>query len=74
VQTVDVAIIGAGSAGIAARAEVARMTDAYVVIDNGVWERPARVGCMPSKGFIQVANDFYLARLREDGAFTAPTD
>lgn len=62
-KTIDVAIIGAGSAGIAARSEVARSTDNYVVIDNGALGTTcARVGCMPSKAFIQVANDFHRRR------------
>ena len=57
---VDVAIIGAGTAGLSARREVARKTDNYVVIDDGpLGTTCARVGCMPSKVLIQVANDFY---------------
>lgn len=63
-RTVDVAIIGAGSAGIAARSEVTRVTSNYVVIDDGVLGTTcARVGCMPSKAFIQVANDFHRRRV-----------
>ena len=59
-QTVDVAIIGAGSAGLSARSEVARQTDNYLVIDDGpLGTTCARVGCMPSKVLIQVANDFH---------------
>jgi len=55
----DVAIIGAGSAGLSARREVARQTDNYVVIDPGpLGTTCARVGCMPSKVLIQVAEDF----------------
>lgn len=55
-----VAIIGAGTAGLSARREVARVTDDYVVIDDGVLGTTcARVGCMPSKVLIQVANDFH---------------
>ena len=56
----DVAIIGAGSAGLAARREVAKKTDNYVVIDGGkLGTTCARVGCMPSKVLIEVANTFY---------------
>ena len=63
-RTVDVAIIGAGPAGIAARSEVARVTDDYVVIDDGTLGTTcARVGCMPSKALIQVANDFHRRTL-----------
>lgn len=56
---VDVAIIGAGSAGLTARREVEKKTENYVVIDDGpLGTTCARVGCMPSKALIQVANDF----------------
>ena len=56
----DVAIIGAGSAGLSARREVEKKTDNYVVIDDGpLGTTCARVGCMPSKVLIQVANDFH---------------
>ena len=55
-----IAIIGAGTAGLTARREVARVTDDYVLIDPGpLGTTCARVGCMPSKAFIQVANDFH---------------
>jgi len=55
-----VAIIGAGTAGLSARREVAKYTDNYVVIDDGILGTTcARVGCMPSKVLIQTANDFY---------------
>lgn len=48
-RTVDVAIIGAGSAGIAARSEIARVTGDYVVIDDGTLGPRARVSaaCRP---------------------------
>ncbi|KAB2912916.1 MAG: dihydrolipoyl dehydrogenase [Hyphomicrobiaceae bacterium] len=66
-RTVDVAIIGAGSAGIAARSEVVRVTDDYVVIDDGTLGTTcARVGCMPSKSLIQVANDFHRRAVFEE--------
>lgn len=59
-RDVDVAIIGAGSAGLSAQREVARKTDSYVVIDEGpLGTTCARVGCMPSKALIQAANDFH---------------
>jgi dihydrolipoamide dehydrogenase len=58
-RKVDVAIIGAGSAGLSARREVAKVTDNWVVIDDGILGTTcARVGCMPSKVLIQSANDF----------------
>ena len=59
-KKVDVAIIGAGTAGLTARREVEKKTKSYVVIDGGILGTTcARVGCMPSKVFIQVANDFH---------------
>ncbi len=59
-REVDVAIIGAGSAGLYALSQVRRKTDSYVLIDGGeLGTTCARVGCMPSKVFIQVAEDFH---------------
>lgn len=71
VRHVDVAIIGAGSAGLSARREVAKKTDNYVVIDDGILGTTcARIGCMPSKVLIQVATDFERRnKLAEEGIF-----
>lgn len=68
-RRVDVAIIGAGSAGLSARSEVAKKTDNYVVIDDGILGTTcARIGCMPSKVLIQVATDFERRhKLAEEG-------
>lgn len=68
----DVAIIGAGTAGLTARAEVAKKTENYVVIDGGTLGTTcARVGCMPSKALITVANAFYeQAKLTDLGVTT----
>ena len=63
----DVAIIGAGTAGLTARAEVAKKTDDYVVVDGGILGTTcARVGCMPSKALIEVANTFHKQALFQD--------
>ena len=63
-QQVDVAIIGAGSAGLYALGQVRRKTDSYVLIDGGeLGTTCARVGCMPSKALIQVADDFHRRKL-----------
>jgi dihydrolipoamide dehydrogenase len=63
---VDVAIIGAGTAGLTARKQVAKKTKNYVVIDDGILGTTcARVGCMPSKVLIQVANDFHRRKIFE---------
>lgn len=59
-REVDVAIIGAGSAGLYALGQVRRFTDNFVLIDGGeLGTTCARVGCMPSKVMIQVADDFH---------------
>ncbi|MCT4642928.1 MAG: dihydrolipoyl dehydrogenase [Bacteriovoracaceae bacterium] len=62
----DVVIIGAGTAGLSARKEVAKVTDNYAIIDNGpLGTTCARVGCMPSKVLIQAANDYYNTKSLE---------
>jgi len=59
-SNLDVIIIGAGTAGLTARREAAKVTDKYIVIEGGpMGTTCARVGCMPSKVLIQVANDFH---------------
>jgi dihydrolipoamide dehydrogenase len=72
-REVDVAIIGAGSAGLFALSQVRKHTDNFVLIDGGeLGTTCARVGCMPSKVIIQVAEDFHRRKLLEregiDGA------
>ena len=68
-KQVDVAIIGAGSAGLYAMGQVKRKTDSFVLIDGGeLGTTCARVGCMPSKALIQVAEDFHRRALfRREG-------
>ncbi len=59
-ETLDVIIIGAGTAGLAALREVRKRTENFVIINDGPWGTIcARVGCMPSKGLIEAANAFY---------------
>jgi len=59
-RKVKVIIIGAGSAGLSARREVSQLTDDYLIVDGGLLGTTcARVGCMPSKVLIQVAEDFH---------------
>ena len=66
-KTYDVVIIGAGTAGLTARREVAKKTDNYIIVDDGpMGTTCARVGCMPSKVLIQVANDFYRRHKLEE--------
>lgn len=60
VREVEVAIIGAGSAGLYAMGQIRKKTDDFVLIDGGeLGTTCARVGCMPSKVMIQVAEDFH---------------
>ena len=68
-RKVDVAIIGAGSAGLYALAQVRRRTKNFVLIDGGeLGTTCARVGCMPSKVLIQIAEDYHRrAQLGREG-------
>jgi dihydrolipoamide dehydrogenase len=62
-RKVEVAIIGAGTAGLTARSTVAKQTDSYAVIDPGpLGTLCARVGCMPSKALLHVARQFESIR------------
>lgn len=57
--SVDVAIIGAGTAGLYALREVRRAKKSFVLIDSGpLGTTCARVGCMPSKVALHIA-DFW---------------
>jgi len=65
-REVEVAIIGAGSAGLYAMGQVKRFTDDFVLIDGGeLGTTCARVGCMPSKVLIQIAEDFHRKSIFE---------
>ncbi|OEY65703.1 dihydrolipoyl dehydrogenase [Marinobacter sp. X15-166B] len=56
-RTVDVAIIGAGTAGMGAYRAARRYTDNLVIIEGGAYGTTcARVGCMPSKLLIAAAD------------------
>jgi dihydrolipoamide dehydrogenase len=70
-KRVDVAIIGAGSAGLYALSQVRRGTDNFVLINAGAYGTTcARVGCMPSKVLIQAAEDYYHRKsLAEKGIY-----
>lgn len=66
-EALDVAIIGAGTAGLSARAEIAKLTDSYRVFDPGPYGTLcARTACMPSKAFLQSAHDFHRRHAFDD--------
>lgn len=57
IREVDVAIIGAGTAGMGAYRNAAKETDSVLLIEGNAYGTTcARVGCMPSKMLIAVAN------------------
>ncbi|MDP8265956.1 MAG: dihydrolipoyl dehydrogenase [Candidatus Aceula meridiana] len=59
-KKVKVAIIGAGTAGLSAFREVYKVSQDCLLINGGPYGTTcARVGCMPSKVLIQIANDYY---------------
>jgi dihydrolipoamide dehydrogenase len=61
-ESFDVAVIGAGHAGLNAIKEIRKATDNYVLINGGgLGTTCARVGCMPSKVAVHLA-ETYQAR------------
>lgn len=63
IREVDVAILGAGTAGLAAYRAAAEHTDKVVIIDGGpLGTTCARVGCMPSKLLIAAAEAAHHSR------------
>lgn len=61
-KQVDVAIIGAGTAGMGAYREARKHTDRIALIEGGQYGTTcARVGCMPSKLLIAAANAAHAA-------------
>ncbi len=59
-KEVAVAIIGAGSAGLYALSQVRKETDNFLVINDGPYGTTcARVGCMPSKSLIRIAEYYH---------------
>ena len=57
IRQVDVAVIGAGTAGLGARREAERQGASVVLIESGPYGTMcARVGCMPSKLLIAAAD------------------
>lgn len=61
---VDVAIIGAGSAGLSALGEVRKKTDNFIIINSGPYGTScARVACMPTKALIEAARACHTRHL-----------
>jgi dihydrolipoamide dehydrogenase len=59
-DTVDVIIVGAGTAGLGALREVRKRTQSFIIVNDGPWGTMcARVGCMPSKALIEAAGEFH---------------
>ena len=59
----DIVVIGAGTAGLAALREIRKRSERFALIDDGKWGTTcARVGCMPSKALIEAANAFHRRR------------
>lgn len=72
-RKVDVAIIGAGTAGLSAYREVRKYTDSIALIEGGPFGTTcARVGCMPSKLLIAPAEARH--RLHAFAQFGLSTD
>ncbi|MEJ2396054.1 MAG: dihydrolipoyl dehydrogenase [Candidatus Thiodiazotropha sp.] len=71
-KKVDVAILGSGTAGLNATGQVGPSGKSFLLINGGEpGTTCARVGCMPSKALIQVAEDYHrrthLGRYGVDG-------
>ncbi len=66
IRHVDVAIIGAGTAGMGAYREARKVTDSIALIEGAYYGTTcARVGCMPSKLLIAAAEAAHAARHAE---------
>jgi len=72
-RDVDVAIIGAGTAGMTAYRAARAHTDRVVVIESGVYGTTcARVGCMPSKLLIAAAEIAQQVKMAATFGIDAP--
>jgi dihydrolipoyl dehydrogenase len=61
---VDVAIIGGGTSGLNAISQIRKTNKSFVLVNGGhLGTTCARVGCMPSKALIQIAEDFHRRQI-----------
>ena len=59
IDSYDVIILGAGTAGLAALREVRKRTESFLIVNDGAYGTTcARVGCMPSKALIEAAHAY----------------
>ncbi len=59
-RDVDVLVLGAGSAGLSAVKILRETTDNFLLVDRGpLGTTCSRVGCMPSKALIELANQYH---------------
>lgn len=72
-KKLDVVIIGSGSAGLSALRQVKKHTGNYLLVNHGpLGTTCARVGCMPSKVLIHLANECHNSRsMLEQGLIKA---
>lgn len=74
-KSVKFLIIGAGTAGLSAYSEVKKVTDDFLMINGGSYGTTcARVGCMPSKALIQLANDCYRRKYLDEEELVEPSE
>jgi dihydrolipoamide dehydrogenase len=74
-KKVDVAIIGAGTAGLNARKEVEAAGKSWVLIEGGPYGTTcARVGCMPSKLLIAAADSAHHVSTSDQFGIRVPED
>ncbi|WP_372655614.1 dihydrolipoyl dehydrogenase [Halobacteriovorax sp.] len=65
-KSFDVLILGAGSAGLTAFGKLRHSLNVGIINAGSYGTTCARVGCMPSKVLIQVAEDYHRAKILKD--------
>jgi dihydrolipoamide dehydrogenase len=63
----NVAIVGAGTAGLTALAKVRKQTERFVLIDDDpLGTTCARVGCMPSKALVEASGAYHRRQVFDE--------